>query len=1077
MRRSKLLLAAARMIALFGLLLTAAVFRPGESAGTARPPGGEDEKSLLLEPAALKAAPPRASAEEIRRNFQDPPAEFRTAPLWVWNDEMDPGRIKEQLRQFKQQGMGGVFIHPRPGLMTEYLVDEWFDLWKTALEEAKHLGLLCNIYDENSYPSGFAGGHVPSLAPDTASQYVQVRILETPPSEGGPTTLGVFRIERDEKGRPTRAARIPERELARVKGPVAVFSLRRASANPWTAQFPYVDLTNPDTARWFTQTTFEAYKKHVGEEFGKTVRWSFDDEPLLATAGAYEQGELTLPLSFPTLAEFKKRNGYDLREALPSLFWDVGDWRRVRFDYWQTLHDLWKESYFQPIFEWCDRNGLQFTGHFMEHEWPYPWISPDDASLYAYQHMPGIDMLVGADLRLKGVDPHMLFTIRQVASVAHQLGRRAFCETYGVSGWDSTLEHYKRMGDWLIVNGINFIDQHLAYTTVRGARKRDHPQSFSDISAWWPYYRLHADHTARLSYVLAHGEAQNRVVMLEPTTSGFLWARRGADTPELARLQEDYDRLNQFLADNQVDFDLADEYMMEWFGEARGRKLAIAKAAYDLVIWPQGMTNLRRQTLPLLETYLTNGGEILALDVPAAYVDGRPSDAVEKLRAEYSAQWHTVSNLQELLGEIHRRLAPRVVFSDPPPPGVGYQRATLPGGETFHLFTNALSKNITVKAAIEGASLEEWGTVTGKITRASFRPLENGKVEFTLDLPPAGSRLFLVSGKSATEEVPLAPPATRSQPLALNDWRVTPESPNVLVLDYCDLRVSGEYYPNINTWQANWWVWQEHGFERPAWDNATQFKRRILDHAPFGPDSGFEATFHFHLDDASVAASVELAVESPELYRVAVNGHPAEFSSGARWLDPHLNSIAIGNLLHAGENTVTLQASPFDVRMELENVYIRGDFTVQPHERGFTLVGWRPLQFGPWSKQGYPFYYDSVLYQANIQVPRDTHNLRISFPHWQGSVAEVLLDGNHIQTAGWQPYICEVPATPGRHVVALRIVATPRNLFGPFHNTTKPRMIAWPGAWKDFPEHQPPGTQYDLLEYGLMEPFRVDALR
>ena len=77
------------------------------------------------------------------------------------------------LGQFKQQGMGGVFIHPRPGLMTEYLGADWFRLWKQSMEEGKRLGLIVNIYDENSYPSGFAGGHVPSMAPDTAAQYVQ----------------------------------------------------------------------------------------------------------------------------------------------------------------------------------------------------------------------------------------------------------------------------------------------------------------------------------------------------------------------------------------------------------------------------------------------------------------------------------------------------------------------------------------------------------------------------------------------------------------------------------------------------------------------------------------------------------------------------------------------------------------------------------------------------------------------------------------------------------------------------------------------------------------------------------------
>ena len=57
-------------------------------------------------------------------------------------------------------------VHPRPGLMTPYLSDEWVSLWSYALEEAKKRGMLLWIYDENSYPSGFAGGNVPEVMPD-----------------------------------------------------------------------------------------------------------------------------------------------------------------------------------------------------------------------------------------------------------------------------------------------------------------------------------------------------------------------------------------------------------------------------------------------------------------------------------------------------------------------------------------------------------------------------------------------------------------------------------------------------------------------------------------------------------------------------------------------------------------------------------------------------------------------------------------------------------------------------------------------------------------------------------------------
>ena len=58
--------------------------------------------------------------------------------------------------------MKQVWVHPRPGLMTPYLTPDWFRLWHVALDEAGELDMNVWIYDENSYPSGFAGGWVPS---------------------------------------------------------------------------------------------------------------------------------------------------------------------------------------------------------------------------------------------------------------------------------------------------------------------------------------------------------------------------------------------------------------------------------------------------------------------------------------------------------------------------------------------------------------------------------------------------------------------------------------------------------------------------------------------------------------------------------------------------------------------------------------------------------------------------------------------------------------------------------------------------------------------------------------------------
>ena len=108
--------------------------------------------------------------EQLKSQLNNPNASFRSAPLWVWNTKVTYADIDRMLGELKEQGFGGAFVHPRPGLITEYLSDEWFDLYRYSIEAGKKLGLDIWIYDENSYPSGFAGGFVPEQMPESYNQ-------------------------------------------------------------------------------------------------------------------------------------------------------------------------------------------------------------------------------------------------------------------------------------------------------------------------------------------------------------------------------------------------------------------------------------------------------------------------------------------------------------------------------------------------------------------------------------------------------------------------------------------------------------------------------------------------------------------------------------------------------------------------------------------------------------------------------------------------------------------------------------------------------------------------------------------
>ena len=110
------------------------------------------------------------SLKDLEAGFANPSSEYRTAPLAVWNSKVTNAEVERTIQELKDAGFGGLFVHPRPGLITEYMSDEWYSLYKHAIDYAKEKDMKVWIYDENSYPSGFAGGHVPEEMPESYNQ-------------------------------------------------------------------------------------------------------------------------------------------------------------------------------------------------------------------------------------------------------------------------------------------------------------------------------------------------------------------------------------------------------------------------------------------------------------------------------------------------------------------------------------------------------------------------------------------------------------------------------------------------------------------------------------------------------------------------------------------------------------------------------------------------------------------------------------------------------------------------------------------------------------------------------------------
>jgi hypothetical protein len=286
------------------------------------------------------------------------------------------------------------------------------------------------IYDENSYPSGFAGGWVPELMPESRGRGLQLRVEAKPPTWGA-DTMAVYRLEGAtaiDVSVAAKAGQLPAggRYLSAV--------LLRAPNRGWTADRSYVDLLHPGVTQKFLEVTMEAYRREIGAEFGGRVPGVFTDEPHLRPGGGLHWSE-DLP------AQFQRRRGYDLLASLPALNQEVGDWRRVRHDYFRLLNELFIERWAKPYYDWAARNRLAFTGHYWEHAWPDCGGVPSNMAMAAWQQLPGIDCLMNQYREENNAQFGNIRMVRELASVANQLGRqRTLCEIYGAGGWDLRFE-------------------------------------------------------------------------------------------------------------------------------------------------------------------------------------------------------------------------------------------------------------------------------------------------------------------------------------------------------------------------------------------------------------------------------------------------------------------------------------------------------------------------------------------------------------------------------------------------------------------------------------------------------------
>lgn len=983
----------------------------------------------------------------------------RALCFWSWNYDLEEKEIKQQLGEFAQGRFKGVVIHARAGLRTPYLQEEWFHFYGVALEECKRLGLDVWIYDEDGWPSGFAGGIVPALGEQhhfkrlcygKGRKCLEKGHFLAAYSAQAHASSELSRVERTVTGNfgLTQASEVTARAdvCGNIKNWVRIKDVN-VTDDDWVFWYEsdahYVDLLCPQTVRAFIDATHEQYKARFSDYFGSVIKGVFTDEP---------QVNGNLPWSHGLPVEFAQHYGYDLMDNLVSLVEETETSIRLRRDFWMLIGNLMKRSYTDQIADWCEQNDLMMTGHFSAEDGLCNQVGANGGVMthYTAMQLPGIDYL--------GNRITSPILIKQLSSAARQTGKHdTLSETFGCSGWGISFSRLSWIWGWQSVLGVTTPCFHLAAYSIQGRRKRDYPTFFSYQSPWWDSFSLLTGWIEGLNSLMREGERVLDTLLISPLESVMSsFDPNGSGSGRMERYSSQFRQLAENLLENQIDFDIGDERIMAALGSVQGGKLKVGEIFYSTVIVSECLS-LSEPVSRLLREFSEEGGVV-------AFVGEKPELTNMNTSQGAKIKADIIQNRRELLMKWFRMrgiAGPVVVCgkkSTKPLKNIALHTRRVEGKYRTHVWTDAQFCAGEHLLTVDGCwNIFEIYPLTGE-----SKPLNcyysNGKTIAPVMLEARANAVFeAVPGVAA-----LQPELKPIRENSAEDVRVSLCAPNCLTIDQARYSINNgdfsEKMPVI------------HIIDR-------MYAGQPKDEFSF--DANLEYTFFISSD--CPLSGMTVVLEDLQVSGITVNGRPVDTKRLGWWIDKGMGEYSLDGLLKPGENKVVLnykissvaknvdinevfetERNRFCYPVEPDSIYIRGNFDVIPKgeiqnrlryysvsDDGFVLDAPTPKLMGDLSAQGLWFYSGDVEYSFKVQKPSENRRLHINVSSLEGVLA-IWKIGEKEGILNFYSNKCDITdaLAEGENTVILRIKGTHRNLMGPHHHINGELDLVGPSSFQ-----------------------------
>lgn len=992
---------------------------------------------------------------------------YSAIPFWSWNNKLEDEELDRQIQIMKDAEAGGFFMHSRGGLKTEYLSDDFLKRSKHSAETAKKLGLKAWAYDEYGWPSGFANGVIPKMGYEYKQKSIHFKKLES--SELPVNTVACYRRSGD--------------SYVKTDSPQAGDLAAYLIINDY-----YIDALNSKSIEKFLEETHEKYVAEFGEDFNELLEGFFTDEPQYANG--------SIPYSEALAEEYTKIYGEDITDSLFLLDEKCEGYETFRYRYYLTANKLFTDGFMKQMYYWCESHGCKLTGHLMAENDLISQMRCTAGVMpsYEYLHIPGMDWLCR-------MIEHPSVPL-QLSSACEQLGKeQRITETFALCGWDVSLEELKWIAAWQYINGVNMTCQHLEPYSMQGFRKRDFPPAMFYQSAWYTKYDYFNRYFDRLAAALAEGDSRTDLLLIHPMRSAYILYNAN-NYDDIMPLTKEFADLSERLNTLQIEHHYGDETLIERHGSVTDGKFVIGKCSYSKVLLPDLLT-ISEKTFTLLCEFAKNGGKLFYVNRLPEYIDGLPDERT-KVLAEYA-----VALPSPLCGDNGGTVGVGVTFEDRKLTSdkdikdkiEAFASALRRDGGIILTDVNGKASQITVRGRDlpDGSQLWYIANLNREITSETkisktgnfgfelidLAELNESAVSTEFDGTVSSTVMTLapmqtVMLKAVPDSAHIIVPLPEEKIIPSNDFKVVSRDPNCITLDYCRCSVDGGDWEEVT--------------------DIVLLNSKLLE---LRRPCSLKLEYSFEVESADKISGLQLVCETPEKYKIYLNGKEYKFEDKGYFVDTAFRRSDLPELVNGkntilfetefyqrdevyhvlfGENIHETERNKLTYDSELEAIYIIGDFSVRNNDecryaerkaiftgRDFTLCP--PVDEVDCcniTESGYWFFRGEMEIANNISVEKKEGVRYIIEPKtFACPAAELYVNGKYAAIMAFSPFKYDVTdyLKDGINEIKIKIYASNRNLLGPFHREEGESYAVSPWTFQD------PNGRYDdgfvFVKFGI----------